>query len=127
MNVCTEPERGLWGQGRQLDILFGIMNDYSKEGAIMETGFSSYFYLGHNELDQENFVNCALPIIKDLVKEQHTEHPRNVLLVASWYELVDAGTWGGVDPRLHFGLLRSDYREKPAYDDFRTQVASYDF
>jgi hypothetical protein len=124
---ATNPGAGNCDNWAPLDALFAVMRDYSKEGAIMETGYSSYIWPGHTEQDQANWVNCALPIIRDMVKSHNANYPTIPLLIASWYELVDQNTGGGPDLLLHYGLLRSDLTEKPAYTTLRTRVPEFDF
>jgi hypothetical protein len=121
-----------WGA---LDTLFGIMEDYSKEGAIMETGYSSYRMPLLDEIAQEAWVNCALLIIRDKARTHVISHPTIPLLLGNWYELADHNSNSWLPPPWtiltmldHFGLIRSDnYAPKLAYDDFRARVAGFEF
>ena len=101
----------------------------------METGYSSWGWPGHTEQDQENWMNCALPIVRDKARTNNLNYPLNFLLIGNLYELFDQDSdgWGGeLD---HYGIIRwncdpgscTDNTEKPAYDDFRAQVAGFDF
>jgi hypothetical protein len=90
---------------------------------------SSYSdWVGHGQDDQQNWVNCALPIIRDKAKAHNSAHCPLPFLVANWYELVDANTDGGGWVENHYGLLESgDFVEKLAYDDFRTLLPTSNF
>jgi hypothetical protein len=116
-----------------LDGLLQIMRDYSKEGAIVDTGYSSWGWPGHTEQDQENWMNCALPIVRDKAKTHNLNYPLNFLLFGSLYELFDqdSDSWGTeLDT---YGIVywncdcAPNNTEKPAYNDFRAQVAAFGF
>ncbi len=112
-----------------LDSLFDIMRDYSKEGAIMETGFPTHWWPIFTEATQAGYVNCVLPIIRDKVRQHASTDPTLPLLLANWYELVDhcTGCWIP-NPLDRFGLLHTGANiKKLAYDDFQSQVAMYEF
>lgn len=117
-----------------LDALFVIMDDYSKEGAIMETGYSSYRTWWNPAVDeaaQALWISCALPVIRDKVETHNSANPGIPLLLGNLYELVDSNSnnWIPLPPWIiwdHFGLLRSDnFAEKLAYPTFRAQVTVY--
>lgn len=94
----------------------------------METGYSSYYWLGHSEYDQENWMNCALPQVRSRGRTHNLNYPVSFFVLANLYELVDENTyvWCAIPQLCHFGLLRTgDLTEKPAYDDFRAQVSTY--
>jgi len=105
-------------------------NGYGKEGAIMETGYSSWAWLQADESDQENWVNTALPIIRDKVYTHNTTYSNDIIL-GTIYELVDNDTNGGPDPEDHFGYLHSDWYEvgdsskKLAYDDLKIRISEF--
>ena len=97
--------------------------DKGKEGAIMETGYSSTPAGQTMEQNQEAWVNCALPIIRSKVSLHNGNNAWVPMLIAGFYELVDQATGGWTLD--NFGLLRTNLSEKPAYDDFRSQVANF--
>lgn len=96
---------------------------YGKEGAIMETGYSTYV-IGHAEPQQQDFINTALPIIKDKVKAHNRNHTNKIIL-ANWYELIDSNSGGGGDIEYHFGVLYTDRAKKPAYEDLAYQIKTF--
>ncbi len=121
---------GNCGDWAKLDNLFSIAREpqYMKETALMETGYSSYYWLGHSEYDQENWMNCALPQVRSRGRTHNLNYPVSFFVLANLYELVDENTyvWCAIPQLCHFGLLRTgDLTEKPAYDDFRAQVSTY--
>jgi hypothetical protein len=88
------------------------------------------------EQDQENWMNCALPIVRDKAKTHNLNYPLNFLLVGSLFELFDLDSdGGGLDIEIkHYGIVHwncngtcTDNTEKLAYDDFRAQVAGFGF
>jgi len=129
LDGCPPSDPDVWDEldNPNGDDLFQILKDYGKEGAIMETGFSSWSDLvSHGQDDQETWVNCNLPFIRDKIKTHNLNNPKNFFLIATWYELVDHGTDSGGGELDHYGLLETgDLVEKLAYNDFRARVAEY--
>lgn len=98
---------------------------YGKEGAIMETGFSSYMWPWHTQDDQKNWIKTALPIIRNKVTG-HNNTYTNKILFSNWYELMDANTYGGGNIENHFGIVESDTNAKKAgYSDLKYQISLY--
>jgi len=107
-------------------MLITVMNKYGKEGAIMETGYSTYSdILGHGRDEQERFVNTALPIIKSKVSTQNINNPDNRILLCCWYELYDANTGGGGYFEYHFGILETGSAMKEAYDNLQIRIGEF--
>ncbi|MEM4293989.1 MAG: hypothetical protein QXJ27_07495, partial [Thermoplasmata archaeon] len=123
-----------WGP---LDVLFNIANGHGKKCAIMETGFSTWASedtswwsvpaYWHTEDDQENFINTALPIIREKSHNQNWCHPQNKMLLSCWYELRDenTGAWGWWQAEQHFGILHDNLSFKRGYDDTQWQIFSF--
>jgi len=112
-----------------LNTLFQILRDYGREGGIMETGFSSYNVPGHYPQDQEDWLNCAFPVIQSKVRTHNDAYPATPFLIAGWYELADHNSWGTwvLD---NFGILYDRFwplylGEKPATDDFRAWMSNF--
>lgn len=116
-----------------LDTLFQIMKDYNKEGAIMETGYSSFRTPWEPWIDENTqaaWVSCALVFIRERARTHadSVDGRRIPLLLGNFYELVDGNTYFPYNPLDHFGLLRSyDLSEKPAYPQLRAMVTIYEF
>lgn len=118
-----------------LDRLIQLISDpespcYGKEGAITETGYSTYNELLHNENMQCDFVNTSLPIIREKVASYNQNHT-NKIIFASWYELYDTvnPAWGNASQwceiESHFGILRENGSKKLAYPYLKEQISLY--
>ncbi|OGS63726.1 MAG: hypothetical protein A3K59_02045 [Euryarchaeota archaeon RBG_19FT_COMBO_69_17] len=112
--------------------MFQILADYGKQDSIMETGFSSWSDpVNHGQDDQETWVNCNIPFVRDLVRIHNLNSPQNSFLIATWYELLDHGTDQGGGELNHYGLVQAwfstcvNLAPKLAYDDFRAKVSLY--
>lgn len=115
-----------------LDALTRIMDDYDKEGAVVETGFSTtgawepcppdYW---HRHVDQQTFVDQALPAIKSRVHARARTTPTRAILLASWYELLDVCICNDWAEERHFGILNADWTEKPAVANLRYQISQF--
>lgn len=124
---CPPEDPDVWAP---LDTLFDIMKDYLKEGAIMETGYSSWDVNWANQGDQAVWVNCNLPFLRDRIRTHAFDNPNLPLVLGGFYELVDAletGPCGLVPQECHFGLLDSNLAEKDAYGNFMAHVSVYKF
>lgn len=106
------------------DDLAGIMREFGKDGAIMETGYSAV-----NEMDQYLWAYCALPVIRDKASTNNANYPATPFLIASWYELIDQDTGAWWDPYVHFGLVFSppDLGRKFAYLHVRALLPEFGF
>jgi len=53
-------------------ILFNITDYYGKKSAVMETGYTTLYWhpidFPHNETKQQQFINTALPVIRDEIQ-----------------------------------------------------------
>lgn len=107
-------------------------NGYGKEGAIMETGYSSWAWMLADEYDQRNWVNTALPIIRTKINTHNAAYSNDIIL-GSIYELADDNTNGGANPELHFGFMHSDWytagnaAKKVAYEALKTRIKSFSY
>ena len=107
------------------DDLAKIMLDFTKLGAIMETGFPSTTECP----DAAAFVSSALPEIRSKVAAHNLVSPTNrKILMANFYELVDADTglgpscWGwSLGFEDNFGIIRSTWNGV----DYPTKEASF--
>ncbi len=97
---------------------------YGKKGAVLETGFSTYSSPFHDEDDQREFINTALPIIREKVTSYNQNHT-NKIIIGNWYELIDYNSGGGINPEDHFGILYTNRTKKPAYDDLKYQISLF--
>jgi hypothetical protein len=111
-----------------LDTLFQIMQDFDREGAIMETGYANRDYGGNwrEDTSQDFYITCALPVIYDKGSSHNAAFPTIPLLMANWYELFDHST-GGLLPLDTYGLVHSDLTNKVGYANFRTRVPGFNF
>ncbi|MCW5828355.1 MAG: hypothetical protein KIT79_03465 [Deltaproteobacteria bacterium] len=128
-----------WGP---LDTLLQRINTpgnpwYGKDGAILETGYSSWAWLLADEYDQRDFISQALPVIRTKVNSNNATRPYQVV-VLGWYQLIDTCTdqfnpgncWvnGGVygmGPEAHFGIIHSDYSNKVGYGALKTEIGKF--
>jgi len=100
-----------------LDDLLIYMTRYGKQGAIFETGFSSFFeWVNHSEEDQKIWINYALPIIKEKVKG------RTDFLLANFYELYDSAALMPLPQEGFFGILNDTGNHKAGYDSLLYQI-----
>jgi len=96
----------------------------------METGFTSYGWPGHDQPDQEAYVDQAMDEVLSKKNYYNGNYPLNPLLFVSWYEFIDlcsnCGGWPLVEN--HWGIL--SYADgvwgiKLAYDNLRYQVSRW--
>jgi|GEM_PF-1257992 len=139
--VAIDHYPGTWCCGANyrdwavLDSLRSIANDYDKEMAVMETGFSTYgFNLfpppQHYQTDQEAFVDQAMDEVLSRKNSLNANYPLNSLLLVSWYTLLDQCSDQGAIVEWHFGILTYQcwtgvWGEKLAYDNLRYQVSRW--
>jgi len=101
----------------QIDVLFNITDKYGKKVAVMETGFSTWEPFMHSEQDQRQFINTALPAIREKADSSGKE-----LIFVGWYELVDEENPSVPLPQeYNFGILHSDLTPKLGYNDLKQQ------
>ena len=109
----------------ELDTLFSIADQYGKQAAVMETGYTTYYYhpidYPHTENKQRNFINSALPAIRQKAQQHY-------LAFVTWYELVDElgniPFWPWV-AEYHFGICKSDLSPKLGYNDLKYQFSLF--
>ena len=109
-----------------LEVLINKINNpndpcYGKQGAITETGFSTWYPGSHKK--HKDFVNTALPKIRRLTYDNNSDPEKNKIIIACLYELRD--NIGGRGIEGNFGILCDDWKKKPAYDDLKTQIARF--
>ncbi len=113
----------------ELDALFEIADEYGEQAAVMETGYTTYKYGGlpvtiadipHNETKQHNFINTAIPAIK----EKANQHE---LLFVTWYELIDEPNAGPLPAEKEFGIIHSDFTPKLGYNDLKYQFETIQY
>ena len=108
----------------ELDTLFSIADQYEKQAAVMETGYTTYYYhllidFPHTENKQRNFINSALSTIRQKA-QQHN------LVFVTWYELVDEPNANPFVPaEQHFGICKSDLSPKLGYNDLKYQFSLF--
>lgn len=90
---------------------------YGKQGAVMETGYSSWAAVIADETVQKTWVQQALPVLRDKVKA-------GPVVLGAFYQLIDVDTagWG---QEVHFGILHSNFAPKPAYFELKKQIAQF--
>lgn len=115
-----------------LDTLLAIAIDYKKEMAVMETGFSTYDDNGHDQGDQEAYVDQAMDEVLAKRNYQTSNYPLNALLLVGWYEFLDlcTGCWAIIRQEPNFGILTYDsatgeWGLKLAFDNLRFQVSRW--
>ncbi len=94
----------------------------------METGYTTYYSGGaplvwadipHTENKQRNFINSALPAIRQKA-QQHN------LVFVTWYELVDEPNANPIVPaESEFGICKSDLSPKFGYNDLKYQFSLF--
>ncbi len=120
-----------------LDSLTQLLDTYDKDGALMEIGYSTlgetnwYDCNTLTEVGQVQFVNTALPIIKQKVIDYNAAHATRKILLGVWYELYDACTlcfglkWDKME--WNMGIRRNDWTAKPAFDDLELRMNEFNF
>ena len=90
---------------------------YGKQGAVLETGFSTWAPDLADELDQVAWIDQSLPALRERVKS-------GPIVLGAFYQLIDANTaeWGH---EAHFGILKSDLTPKPGYENLKQQIAQF--
>jgi len=130
--VAIDHYPGTWSyqsydHWNELDTLFSIADQYGKQAAVMETGYTTYWLGGapvifadvpHSETKQKNFINSALPAIRQKVKQHH-------LAFVTWYELVDEPNAGPLPAEKEFGICKSDLTPKLGYSDLKYQFSLF--
>jgi len=131
------------GDWAALDQLMEICKANRKKGAIMETGFSSWakndlpWYCPiartHDEKGQVNFINQALPIILNKVRE-HNRTTEYKIAMASWFTLTGDGqrAWTSLQA-LHlgkyvepnFGAVKDHANRKLCFDALKEQISAF--
>ncbi len=111
----------------ELDALFEIADQYGKKAAVMETGYTTYKYGGlplvdypNNETKQRNFINTAIPAIKEKA-DKHS------LLFVTWYELIDEPNAGPLPAEKEFGIIYSNFTPKLGYNDLKYQFETIQY
>jgi cysteine-rich repeat protein len=114
---------GTWSGGDgsdwyPLDRLFYYMQFYGKKGAIVETGYTTYPRNYQTEEQQKQWINIALPIIKEKVQG------RSDIVFANYYELMDSEEWDWLRPQeAYFGIMQKNGSIKKAgFDTLKKQI-----
>ncbi len=98
-----------WGPVEQL---LGIVREYGKWGAVMETGFSTWgwdLWNPNYQWEQTIFIHDAFVTIRGLIRPHNQVYLNNKIMLLNWYELVDVRSDGGgtmLPPfgERHFGI-----------------------
>lgn len=111
-----------------LDVLAARINDpgdawFGKQGAVLETGFSSWAWAVADEEDQRTWINESLPVVRQKMRANNQSQP-NPIVLGVYYQLIDVDT-GGVGPEAHFGVLHSDLSPKLGTSDLGAQIALF--
>jgi hypothetical protein len=114
-----------WGP---VDTLLARINDpadpwYGKQGAMLEAGYSSWALSIADENDQRDWINEALPSLRDRVAEAAATQEHSIW-VGNYYQLIDVDT-DGVGQEAHFGILHSDGTAKVGYDTLQKQISLF--
>src|SRR3989304_796302 len=98
-----------WGA---LDSLANLAQEFGKEIGVMETGLSTEdpldIFGGHTYWDQEVFVNEALNEVLIKRNAYNAQRPLNVLILVSWYELIDRCSTCLLSGEDNWGILFGD-------------------
>jgi hypothetical protein len=98
---------------------------YGRDGAVMETGYSTWGRWLHNELSQLTWIDSSLPVLRFLLHAFNATQPARFEF-AIWYELFDADSSSyPLDIEAHFGILHTDGSPKTAYPALREQIAEF--
>lgn len=122
--VAIDHYQGTWApesydHWSELDTLFSIAEQYGKQAAIMETGYSTYSDLiGHGEDEQKDFINSALPVIRQKAQQHY-------LAFVTWYELVDEAWQSIVPVEWYFGICKDSLSPKLGYNDLKYQFSLF--
>nr|WP_276627705.1 hypothetical protein [Archaeoglobus fulgidus] len=108
--------------------MFNVADQYRKQAAVMETGYTTYYWGGaplrwidipHTEAKQRNFINSALPAIMQRV-QQHS------LVFVTWYELIDEPNANLIVPgENEFGICKDDLSSKLGHNDLKYQFSLF--
>ena len=121
---------------RPLKTLVKRINDeedswYGKQGAVLETGFSTWNALIANQSMQKLFVERALPKIREIADDTNLGTSPHIgkgkapdqyqVILFNWYALVDAKKHGLQEA--HFGIYNYNGSQKRAYKKLKKQIA----
>ena len=111
-----------------LDTLTRRINDpadpwYGKQGAIMETGYSSWAPWVADEEDQRDWIEQSMPVLRERVVSNN-ETNEYAVLHGNFYQLIDVDT-DGVGQEAHFGILHSNFTEKQGYSALVQQISQF--
>ena len=113
-----------------LDTLFGIIKDYNRQGAIMETGYPTQAQppngIWYPE-GQRRYIDCAFPVILSKIAGDNAASPTTPFVIANWYELFDHLS-ASYDPLQNYGMIMTgSYGDKSSLADFRSRLLSFSF
>jgi len=99
----------------------------------METGFATYDPNGHDNDDQEDFVDQAMgEVLAKRNSPDFANYPQNALILMSWYEFLDdcTGCWRFPQQEPNFGILTYDsgtgeWGVKGAFYNLQYQVSRW--
>lgn len=112
--------------------LMGLAQELNKEAAIMELGAAwKGGCRANTEVEQAKFAYEASSAIYDLVVPNNRDHPRNRVLMGSWYEIIDPPEdWPCPFPQLdyecNFGIISSaGWVRKLAWGVLQAKIADW--
>jgi hypothetical protein len=92
-----------------------MMDDYG----VAETGYSTYSDLiGHDQNEQEEFINSALPTIRQKASQHEC-------IFIGWYELFDEPNAEPLPAEKEFGILKPDFTPKLGYNDLKNRFGEF--
>jgi len=96
---------------------------YGKQGALMETGYSSWGALVVDEGRQAEWIVASLTALRQSVSRHNSTH-ENKLILGNYYQLID---FDGIEipQEAHFGILRSDLSRKEGYSTLRQVLSEF--
>jgi hypothetical protein len=115
---CTAAD---WGP---FEILLARINTpgdlwFGKQGALMETGFSSWAWPFADERDQAAWIAEAMPEIRLRIDASGGQ-----IAFCNFYQLIDVDT-GGWGQEAHFGIVHSDGTPKLGYPLLKDELSGF--
>lgn len=112
-----DPDNIDWSPLHTID---SLIDEYDKEGAIMETGFPT----SERESYQREWIYHNLPVLQDEITQWNNDHPDNQYILQAYYELYEEDS-GSIMWEDTFGLMRDDWSKKPGYLEFGARAMDF--
>lgn len=96
---------------------------FGKQGAVMETGFSTWAITVADQARQEQWIRESLPALRDIIRTNNQQRANKVLF-GNYYQLIDVDT-SGILQENHFGILTSDFTRKQGFNTLQSYLGQF--